>query len=157
MEKFNKQKYDEKIDAYFDELSIKAIDMLKKDMAITFDDIVQNSPVWSGSYLASHRIRINSENTRGPVNLRIYADTGGLPIRISESQAAELRGKARVEKGVLARELKISDEITIINQSDHAVLVETTIEPVYQAALTRARNRLAAKSKSIVLTGRRTK
>ena len=158
MPRFDRKKYETEIGAYLDEFEDKTMQLLKKEMMITLDDIIDHSPIWSGSYVSSHRIKVNDEPISPAVNLRKYTPGSNIPIQIDPSAASGLREKARGEKRVLTgRDLKLEDSITIINQSDHTLIVETTIEPVYAAATTRARNRIAAKARAITLTGRRSK
>ena len=88
------------------------------------------SPVWSRSYVSSHRVGINLKNDAGPVNLRTYSKTEtygrGLPDKVTPAQAAGMRVEAstRVNQRVQVSKLKNSGKVIIYNQSEHALKVE---------------------------------
>ena len=94
------------------------------------------SPVWSGSYLASHRISFDEEPVMGPTYR--YESMGldmMFPRKISETEEAMLRTTVSA-MGTKLDNVKDVKTVTISNEIGHSEIVEDVLEyKVYARAL----------------------
>ena len=104
------------------------------------DEIVKESPVWTGRYVTSHSIGTSSAAGQFTGNLESYSQKTTVP----EAYKAEARGNLRAD---IAKLPKDADTIYINNNSPHAAFVEYIGWPeqgkgpraVYSQALNRSK------------------
>lgn len=154
----------------FDKQVDKAFDMVEKDIRAVMtnvgiaaaDSLIGGSPVWSGSYLASHRVKVGEKNVRASgsaTDLKKYSTPDQLfPDRLDDAAAQALQGQvksdlhAQIRAGVNAVPgLKI--QIRFWNRSEHADVVEqggmTTPDQPYHETANYIRTFLRSLVKSI--------
>lgn len=130
MTAFSATKFDKQVEKDLDRIRLRLKKVAFKATEYGMNQVSKLSPVWSGSYVSSHRIGIGLKNDSGPVNLRTYSKTDtygkGLPDKVSPGTAAKMRVEAslRPRKRIQINKLKNSDRIIIYNQSEHALKVE---------------------------------
>lgn len=85
------------------------------------------SPVWSGSYVISHRVGINSKNDSGPTLINQSSVPGVAPPQVTPAQAETYRAQAnlRVKKRIKLSKMPDTGSLIIYNQVQHALMVET--------------------------------
>ena len=122
---FNQQKFDREIKSELDsvrkqlkETIYKTVDYGMKLLAF------QYSPVWTGSYVLSHRIGINGKDDIGPTIKSSGLAPGIIPPRISKTKEESYRKKAASRTKTRLNDLPDKGKITIYNSSPHALLVE---------------------------------
>ena len=152
--KVNEKKLYESVDAAAN-IAREALRAVAKEAVET---LVGASPVWSGSYLASHRVAVGETTpviTEGPTNMQKYSniDTGGiqwgnfLPNRLSdvESQALQMQVHAKLDQQIDSGINMLPNGIGVVvigNSIDHAddvergnVLLNVPIYAVYHATI----------------------
>jgi hypothetical protein len=121
---FDQKEFDREI-----KIELKKVSKALKESARgTADKIMRllavYSPIWSGSYILSHRIGINKQNDRGPV----IRNKGipGIPPRVNLSKVMAYRNivKKRVKVKVKIKSMPDNGKLIVYNGSRHAQDVE---------------------------------
>ena len=125
----NIAKFDSQIDK-----QLKAIKNRLKKIAFEAADFAINrlayqfSPVWTGTYILSHRVGINGMTDSGYTNM-VPSGTlpGQVPDKVSTAAALSFRVTAsgRVKKRINMKKMSDQGTILIYNQSPMAMTVET--------------------------------
>jgi hypothetical protein len=128
----------------------EALRVVAKEVA---EKLVGESPIWSGSYLASHRVAVSEKTpviTEGPTNLQKWSVPGQkYPDQLTDMEAVALQEKVQmnlnqqIDMGIDALPTGIG-VVKFENNSDHADEVErgsgqTPAYMVYEAVLNHVR------------------
>jgi hypothetical protein len=104
------------------------------------DSLVGASPIWSGSFLASHRVGINKESPEGPTDLKKYSTPNQIyPDQMTDAEAEMLQSKMEmklhyeIDSGIDRMEKVLGEKIIFTNNIAHADAVEHGAEntPAY--------------------------
>lgn len=96
------------------------------------DEIVQESPVWTGRYVTSHSIGTSSAAGQFTGNLESYSQKTTVP----EAYKAEARGNLRADIAKLPKDANV---FYINNNAPHAEIVEYKHKHVYESVKKRAK------------------
>jgi hypothetical protein len=110
------------------ELLIK--ELVKEVAKEAIELLVRISPVWTGSYVSSHRIGFNEEDASGPTYINQEVPPGSMfPIKLSSGEAIAIKKQieaklfAEIERMFMADDLKIRS-LVFTNKIRHADSVE---------------------------------
>ena len=118
-------------------------DEIRRLAVLGFETTVDRSPLWSGSYILSHRISINGTPVAPPTNVKVYAvgadgqPVGRFPMRaeqINPGLPRQYRDKARSEAQKIHTHQGPITEIEISNDIEYAIAVEAQNGAPYQVA-----------------------
>lgn len=111
---------DKKLKKYLLGVAQKIEDEITEDIKTSvrkiYGQLLIASPIWTGSYILSHRILFNEEVTKGPV-IRIADPRAGKP----DDGGALLGARKQLRK---TDEFRLGDTIIIRNEVPHARIVE---------------------------------
>jgi hypothetical protein len=137
-----------------DEVDEIAESTLADIMATAYDVLVDHSPIWSGSYVLSHRISVNGSPVAPPVDVSQPDPKGGMyALKIDATTASAYRAKALEEKKVLESAENFSS-IEISNDIDYANIVEAIHGAPFAHAITVARLQTEQLSTKSSISGR---
>lgn len=131
---FSEKKFMEGFDAYVDEVDSGTESALAKAMSTAYDVLIDQSPIWSGSYVLSHRISIDNGPVNPPTDVKQADPEGGkYPLKVDPLTASSHREKARAEKRVIETARNFN-RIEIGNAIEHAPAVEALKRAPYAQA-----------------------
>jgi hypothetical protein len=121
---FNAAEFDRQIKIEIDAIEDQLKETAYKAADKAMEKLAKESPVWSGTYVSSHRVGLNSKNDGPPVNLKKYEHSHlykkpGVPDKVSVGVAREMRSVAatRVQKRIRKNQMPDEGKIIIYNQS----------------------------------------
>lgn len=127
--RFNPAKFDQQINKQIDairlrlkKVTLEAADYAMERLANQF------SPVWTGTYILSHRVGINGMTDSGYTNkIPPGLAPGDIPPKVSagEIMAYRITAAGRVKSKISIRKMPDSGRLVIYNQSPMAMHVET--------------------------------
>jgi hypothetical protein len=127
----------------------------KQLVEIGYRHLVDVSPIWSGSYVLSHRVKLGDMPARPPTNIKRPDPKGGIyPLKVSDERAARFRRSALVELNKLKRQEK-NVPITIENDISHSLIVEATERAPFQQVADLLRGIAEPIFKEKIITGRK--
>jgi hypothetical protein len=124
MPAFNPKKFDQQIKIEIDavekqlkETVYEVLDYAMRMLALNY------SPIWSGSYVLSHRVGINRKNDSGPT-IKNIPGVIGQKVSLSEATAYRQKAALRVKNRLKIAQIGNEGTVVIYNESAHAALVE---------------------------------
>ena len=108
----NTAQFIKEIEKFKEEIEQEGVDLVKKTAELAFDMLVMYSPVFTGSYVMSHRIGLNGPSN-APPTIHAGLKLGAGAKRLAMSRKAELQ---RIDKKVTS--------VHITNDLYYAVNVE---------------------------------
>lgn len=144
--------------AGFDELTDEVDEIVETTlvdiMGTAYDVLVDNTPVWSGSYLLSHRISVDGSLVAPATDVRKPDPKGGMySLKIDSATASAYRAKALEEKRILDSAENFST-IEISNDTEYANIIEALHGAPFAHAITVARLKSEQLSSQTSITGR---
>lgn len=140
MAQFNKKKFLQQMEGSLDKLAGDVNKAVEESVEEALGKLCQQSPVWSGSYVASMRVQQDNNPVAPPTNLKEDApevvetpfgttETYGWPGRLEDLQGPQavlsLRDETEAqEKRHIKANVRHGRRLGIINQSEHAQDVE---------------------------------
>lgn len=124
--RFNPEKFDHQVDEAIKKARQKLKSVVVKAADYSIRQLTSLSPVWSGSYVMSHRVGIDSRNDAAPTNMTPGLAPGEIPIKVIPSVALKFRKEAymRAKARFVGKELPDKGRIILYNNAPHAGVVE---------------------------------
>lgn len=142
-------------DHFTGEVIDASLEASKELIKTGYTHLVDISPIWSGSYVLSHRVKVGEMPTRPPTDIKRPDPKGGIyPLKVSDERATRFRRSALVELNKLKRQKK-NVQITIENDIPHALAVEATQRAPFQQVADLLRALAEPTFKEKIITGRK--
>jgi hypothetical protein len=127
MPRFDPKKFDKQTEKVINNIKKRLKETAYRAAEFTIQTIAfKYSPVWTGSYILSHRIGINGKNDSGPTKMGPKLAPGIIPPKVAPIVAEKYRMQAalRVTQRVKLAQMPDNGSLIMYNTSEHAGLVE---------------------------------